>query len=235
MHDAPHKTNSRRLLLPLRFVTLRAIAKRVVSDARAYQRLAGSRQRRRDRSLLLTILTSPGLWILESHRLKNHLRRHPRPRALSWHLTRILQHVVEFLTAVCTKSEVLEDCEIGSGVYLSNKGYIICGAHRVGSGSMIHDHCTLGGSVADDSARPTIGHNVWIGRNCIIAGELTIGDGATILPGTFLTFSISSGAVVKGNPAQVIARGFDNSAIRSSIELINQVDAHAAQGTSSAP
>lgn len=229
------KANARRPLPPPRFVTLRAIARRVASDARAYQRLAGSQQPQRTRALLLTLLTSPGLWILESHRLKNRLRRHPRPRSLSWHLTRVLQHVVEFLTVVCTKSEVLEDCDIGSGVYLSNRGYIICGANSVGCGSMIHDHCTLGGHVADEKARPSIGRNVWIGRNCIIAGELTVGDGATILPGTFLTFSVSPGAVVKGNPAQVIARAFDNSAIRGSTDLIDQIDARDAQDSPPAP
>ena len=108
-----------------------------------------------------------------------------------------------------------EDCEIGAGTYLANQGYILCGARSIGAGSLIHDRCTFGYTVADGGeGRPTIGRNVWIGPNSIIAGSLTVGDGATILPGSFVTFDVQPHTVVKGNPALVVRKDFDNYTLR---------------------
>ena len=75
-----------------------------------------------------------------------------------------------------------------------------------------------------ESAKPVaIGRNVWIGPDCIIAGSLTVGDGATVLPDTFLTFSVAPRAVVKGNPAVVMRKDFDNSPLRRSLIVVQDV------------
>ena len=117
-----------------------------------------------------------------------------------------------------------EDCEIGAGAYLSNQGYLLCGAHGIGAGSLIHDRCTFGHTVADGGqGRPTIGKNVWIGSNCVIAGSVTVGDGATVLPGSILTFSVPPRAVVKGNPARIVRTDFDNAGLRRSLTLVADV------------
>jgi serine O-acetyltransferase len=130
------------------------------------------------------------------------------------------------VTVLCCKSEMAEDCEIDGGAYLSNHGYLLCGARRIGAGSLIHERCTFGYSVAGGGeGRPDIGKDVWIGPNCIIAGTLTVGDGATVLPGSFLTFSVPPGAVVQGNPAVVVRDNFDNSALRSSLIVVQDVTA----------
>lgn len=122
-----------------------------------------------------------------------------------------------YLAAVISKSEILADCRISQNVYISNKGHFICGAQEIGAGSVIHHHCTLGGVGADGrTGRPIIGRDVWIGPNCVIVGELTVGDGATIRPGTFLTFSVRPGVLIGGNPAQVTAEAFDNTSLRGS-------------------
>ena len=97
-------------------------------------------------------------------------------------------------------------------------------SNAIGSGSIVHDHVTFGLSVANkESGRPRIGKNVWIGPNCIIAGGLEVGDGATILPGTYLNYSIPAGTVVRGNPARVVHENFDNSAIRRSLAIVEDV------------
>ena len=75
----------------------------------------------------------------------------------------------------------------------------------------------------DGEGRPDIGEQVWIGPNCIIAGSLTVGDGATVLPGSFLTFSVPPGAVVKGNPALIVRTNFENSALRRSLTVVQDV------------
>lgn len=166
-------------------------------------------------SSILTALRSPGLWVLQVHRIIQYSACHRG--GLAWVISRIFRPLGMYLTAVISKSEILNDTQIGQEVYLSNRGYIICGAQSIGCGSVIHDHCTLGGVTADgETGRPIIGENVWIGPDCVIVGSLMIGDGATILPGTFLTFNVRPGAVVNGNPARVTGEGFDNTALRSS-------------------
>jgi acetyltransferase-like isoleucine patch superfamily enzyme len=50
-----------------------------------------------------------------------------------------------------------------------------------------------------------------------------VGDGATVLPGSFLTFSVSPGAVVKGNPAVIVRKNFDNSELRRSLTIVPDI------------
>jgi acetyltransferase-like isoleucine patch superfamily enzyme len=66
-----------------------------------------------------------------------------------------------------------------------------------------------------NNGRPEIGRNVWIGSDCVVCGAITIGDGATLLPGTVLTKSIPAGVVMRGNPARLVLRNFDNSELRA--------------------
>lgn len=184
-------------------------------DAVLYRRMRPRRAASRTGSLLLTALRSRGLWILEAQRIiyfstsdRGKLRRR---------IARLFRPLGMYLTAVIAKSEFLEDCHISQDVYLSNLGHIICGAQDIGAGAVIHDHCTLGGVQADgETGRPLIGRNVWIGPHCVVVGTLTIGEGATILPGTFLTFSVRPNALVAGNPARVVAETFDNTSLRGS-------------------
>jgi acetyltransferase-like isoleucine patch superfamily enzyme len=53
----------------------------------------------------------------------------------------------------------------------------------------------------------TIGSNVLIGACSIIAPGVTIGDGATIAPGTLVTRDVPPGALAMGNPMQLKRRG----------------------------
>jgi acetyltransferase-like isoleucine patch superfamily enzyme len=62
-----------------------------------------------------------------------------------------------------------------------------------------------------------IGRNVWIGPGCVIYGNITIGDCATVLPGSVVSMNVRPGAVVGGNPATVVYEHFDNSRLRRSL------------------
>lgn len=53
----------------------------------------------------------------------------------------------------------------------------------------------------------TIGSNVMIGGFCVIAPGVTIGDGASIAPGTIVSRDIPPGAIVTGNEMRVRKRG----------------------------
>jgi len=118
---------------------------------------------------------------------------------------------------------ILSDCEISGQIYLSSKGLYMFGAQHVGAGSIINHRVTLGMAVTvGKPERPTIGKDVWVGPDCVIAGKLHIGDGATILPGSYLTSSVPSRAVVKGNPAKVLSDNFDNRPLRNSLNIVTE-------------
>jgi serine acetyltransferase len=191
-------------------------ARQLAADIRFYRSLTRHHPSGRA-SAVRTVFTNRGLWLLMFHRI-GHFCLRRRLRSPLWWLARLCKSVGTVFNVVLCRSAVSEDCEIGAGAYLANQGYIHCGARSIGAGSLIHARCTFGYAVASGSeGRPAIGRNVWIGPDCIVAGLLTVGDGATILPGSFVTFSVPPRAVVKGNPAVIVRREFDNSALRSSL------------------
>jgi serine acetyltransferase len=198
----------------------------LMADARFYRSLVtvGAKG---PRSLAWTMLCSRGLWLLTFHRIGHYCSRRRGIRNPRWWFMRLCRSFGTCFGIVLCRSQVSSDCEICSSVYLSNQGYIFCGARSIGTGSLIHDRCTFGYTVADGGeGRPVIGKNVWVGPNCIIAGSLTIGDGATILPNSFLTSSVPPGAVVKGNPAVLVRIDFDNLALRQSLAVVHDVAAN---------
>jgi len=172
------------------------------------------------------MLSNRGLWLLSSHRIAHFCLRQRNVRSPLWWIARLCKSFGAAFNVVCCRSQFAEDCAIEGVAYLSNRGYLLCGALSIGAGSLIHERCTFGHTVAGGGdGRPTIGREVWIGPDCVIAGRLTIGDGATILPGSVLTFSVPSRAVVKGNPARIVRRNFDNSALRRSPTIVPEVAA----------
>ena len=89
---------------------------------------------------------------------------------------------------------------------------------------MIHERVTFGMDVTTyESKLPTIEENVWIGPGSLVYGAITIGSGATILPGSVVARSVPARAVVSGNPARVIARDRNNAILR---ETLQADDAH---------
>jgi serine acetyltransferase len=199
------------------------LGRQFLSDARLYQRLSRSHSAG-ILSLASTMLCNRGLWLLTFHRIAHYCVLHRDVRNPAWWFARVLKSIGAAFSVLFCKSAFSGDCEIRGSAYLSNRGYLICGAHSIGEGSVIHDRCTLGYTVARGrEGRPVIGRNVWIGPNCIIGGAITVGDGATVLPGSLLTYSVPPGAVVKGNPASIVRRDFDNSELRSSLALVQDI------------
>jgi serine acetyltransferase len=195
-------------------------------DARFYAALAANGRKPTKRQVLITVLGNRGLWFLTFHRVAYACQSSPRRRNPAWWLLRFAQPAGRYLGAVLCKSEILSDCAITGPVYLSSKGLYVFGAQHVGAGSVIHHRVTFGmAATIGKPERPTIGADVWIGPDCVIAGKLHVGDGATILPGTYLTSSVPPRSVVRGNPARVMLESFDNAALRSSLEIVTELPA----------
>lgn len=56
----------------------------------------------------------------------------------------------------------------------------------------------------------TIGHDVWIGANAVIADGVTIGNGAIVAAGAVATKDVAPYAIVGGVPAALIRRRFSD-------------------------
>ncbi|HVN45918.1 MAG TPA: hypothetical protein VMT66_11870 [Steroidobacteraceae bacterium] len=204
---------------------LHRLAAQFVVDARFYASL-GPRADGGAGRLAWTIVSSRGLWMLTSHRIAHFCLRHHNVRSPVWLIARLCKSFAVGFNVLYCRAQLAEDCDISGAVYLSNQGYIFCGALSVGTGSLIHDHTTLGQRVAGGEAgRPTIGKDVWIGPDCVIAGPLTVGDGATVLPGSVVTFNVPPRAVVQGNPARIVRTNYDNRELRCSLSTVPDLGA----------
>jgi serine acetyltransferase len=135
-----------------------------------------------------------------------------------WHIFNIPVALLKIAEKLYNKTHIVNDCEIEGYIYLSDQGHIIFGAKKIGIDSVIGTRVTIGMNHVDNG-RPTIGRNVWIGSDCVIYGSISIGDGATLLPGTVLTKSIPANIVMQGNPARLVLQNFDNSELRELQDL----------------
>jgi acetyltransferase-like isoleucine patch superfamily enzyme len=59
-----------------------------------------------------------------------------------------------------------------------------------------------------------IGHDVWIGHNAIIVGDVNIGNGAVIASGSVVTRDVEPFSIVGGVPAREIRKRFSESIIK---------------------
>lgn len=203
---------------------MKKIAQQLSHDIRLHERLKFSAQSDSFWNRLRIFFSSRGFWFTVFYRIIYFSTNNKNIRNLNWWIARLLEVPATSLKTVVCKSDVLGDCVIEEGVYISDGGYLTCGALVIGSGSVIHDHITFGMAVANRNAgRPRIGKNVWVGPNSIIAGGIEVGDGCTILPGSYLTYNIPPNTVVRGNPARIIREDFDNSEIRSSLTIIDNI------------
>jgi acetyltransferase-like isoleucine patch superfamily enzyme len=106
---------------------------------------------------------------------------------------------------MCMKSILVgAGCRISYNVTISD-----CDFHPIELDARRRDAVAVAPS-GDRARRPAlpaapvvIGRNVWIGTGAIILKGVTIGDGATIAPGTVRARDVPAGACAAGNPAEV--------------------------------
>ena len=168
-------------------------------------------------SNLRLLAFSPSLHFLMVHRMEHWLDSKERLTCISKWLVRIIKISLVpliLLNKIRFKGEIRCECDIDGGVCFSDQGHIIFGAIKAGTGTVINTRVTIGQNHIDGGL-PKIGRNVWIGHDCVVYGDIIIGDGATLLPGTILTKSIPSGVVMQGNPARLKCRNFDNTKLRT--------------------
>lgn len=117
---------------------------------------------------------------------------------------------------------------IGNGVLIANNVGVV--------GRMDHDYKQVGVAVrmarsvndcndlASDARNSiSIGDDVWIGFGAVLLTGIEVGNGAIIAAGSVVFESIPSYCIVRGNPARIVGRRFDEEQIEVHERLIKGV------------
>jgi serine O-acetyltransferase len=169
------------------------------SDFIKYKRYSGNKP------ALILLLTQQGLWALTVYRISNAIYRSSVFKPLKIVLLAfavIHQKWIEVITGISIPYTV----NIGEQFYIGHFGGIIINAKvTIGYNCNISQGVTIGVSGRRDKRGvPTIGNNVYIGANAVIAGAITIGDNCVIAANSLVVNSIKNNTTVVGVPAQVI-------------------------------
>lgn len=160
-------------------------------------------------------LLSRGTLVLAAHRLTRTAKVYRTERRVWAWPVGCAAALGRQAALVMAKTHITSSSAIAPGVCLPDEGHLIIGPLEIGAGTVIHTRVTIGMGVVH-GGRPRIGANVWIGTDCVVYGDITVGDGATVLPGTVVTRHIPPGAVVSGNPPRLVAFRFGDSPWRAS-------------------
>lgn len=101
--------------------------------------------------------------------------------------------------------------DIGPGLYVGHFGGIEVVNCRLGAGCNIGEQNQIG--TRTGTPGPRLGERVWLGGHVKITGNVNIGDGATIGAGARVNADVPPRSLLMGNPARVMSRDYDNSAI----------------------
>lgn len=142
-------------------------------------------------------LTYSGVHALSWHRWANRLyRMHLKL------LARITSQWCKFLTGI----EIHPAAKIAPGVFIDHgHGVVIGETAEVGTGTVIYQGCTLGGTGKETGKRhPTIGEHCVISAGAKVLGNITVGNYAKIGAGAVVLKDVPEHATVVGVPGRVV-------------------------------
>lgn len=151
------------------------------------------------RNPLEVLLCYPGLHAIAMHRLAHRLHRWRVPV-----LPRFISHLARFLTGI----EIHPGAQIGKGVLIDHgMGVVIGETAIVGTGSLIYQGVTLGGTGKETGKRhPTIGAHVVVGAGAKVLGNIHVGDYARVGAGSIVLRDVPSHCTAVGIPGRNICR-----------------------------
>ncbi len=142
-------------------------------------------------------LTYSGVRALSMHRFANRLYR--------MHL-KLLARMVSQYCKRRTGIEIHPAAKIAAGVFIDHgEGVVIGETAEVGTGTVIYQGCTLGGTGKETGKRhPTVGENCVISAGAKVLGNITVGDYAKVGAGAVVLKDVPPHATVVGVPARVV-------------------------------
>ncbi|MHB8813206.1 MAG: serine O-acetyltransferase [Steroidobacteraceae bacterium] len=124
----------------------------------------------------------------------------------------VLYLVAAATVRACYGIRIFQSAQIGAGCSILHFGGIEIANCRLGENCSLAQGTRIGSRA--DARGPTVGDTVWIGAHATVLGPVSIGDGATIGPGSRVIRAVPERALVLGNPARIVFRAFDNSGIQ---------------------
>ena len=162
-------------------------------------------------SLLLVLLTYPGVKAVFFHRIANFI----------WGLNlkipaRMISQLSRFLTGI----EIHPAAKIGKNLFIDHgMGVVIGESSEIGDDVTLYHGVTLGGispseqseSQRNSKRHPTLMNNVIVGSSAQVLGPITIGKCARIGANTVVLKDVPDHATMVGNPAKNISTNTDSS------------------------
>lgn len=152
------------------------------------------------KSYLEIVLCYPGLHALWLHKFAHLLYKLRFPI-----IPRLVNYISRFLTGI----DIHPGAQIAAGVFIDHGSGVVIGETAiVGSGSLIFQGVTLGGTGKESGKRhPTIGKNVVIGAGAKVLGNITVEDHVRVGAGSVVMRNVPAGCTVVGIPGKVVKAG----------------------------
>ncbi|TGL86567.1 serine O-acetyltransferase [Leptospira congkakensis] len=152
------------------------------------------------KSYLEIVLCYPGLHALWLHKFAHLLYKLRLPI-----IPRLVNYISRFLTGI----DIHPGAKIAAGVFIDHGSGVVIGETAiVGSGSLIFQGVTLGGTGKESGKRhPTIGKNVVIGAGAKVLGNITVEDHVRVGAGSVVMRNVPAGSTVVGIPGKVVKAG----------------------------
>lgn len=173
------------------------------TDLQKYKAYSGNK------STLVLMLTTQGLWAIFIYRYSNQIYRSALPYFLKKPLLLLAvlwQKWIEIVTGISIPYSV----SIGHSFYIGHFGNII-----INSMAIIGDNCNISQGVTigisgkeEKRGVPVLGNNIYIGANAVLAGKIVVGDNVVIGANSLVNKNVESNITVVGVPAKKIS---DNS------------------------
>ena len=113
------------------------------------------------------------------------------------------KYLISFLAPPYATFFIRTYAKIGKGFLLVHPYATNVNAKSVGDNFTVYNGVSIGDN---NGGIPTVGNNVKVYINSVIAGDIVIGDNVTIGAGTVLMKSVPDNCVVVGNPAYILKR-----------------------------
>lgn len=156
------------------------------------------------------VFFTQGFWASFQYRIAHrvHLSKVPVLKHLLTAICLVWQKMIEISTGI----SIPASAKIGHSLYIGHFGCIIINAAaEMGNNCNISQGVTIGVSGrGQNRGVPTIGNNVYIGANSVVAGKIYVGDNVLISAASLLICDAETNAVYCGVPAVKISdRGSD--------------------------
>ena len=164
-------------------------------------------------NIVEVFLCYPGLHALILHRIAHKLRYWGIP---------VIPRLISYWSRIFTGIEIHPAAKIAPGVFIDHgEGVVIGETAEVGTGTVLYQGCTLGGTGKEVGKRhPTIGENCVISAGAKILGNITVGDYAKVGAGAVVLRNVPPHATVVGVPARIVRIGGS----KDCVDLVQEKD-----------